>query len=368
MSEETRVGVIGCGNIFGAYAKASQTFPQFNIVACADMDVERARAKATEYSIPKGCSVEELLQDDEIELVINLTIPAAHGPVGLQCLEAGKHFYTEKPLSVSREEAGALLQLAQQKGLRVGGAPDTFFGGGLQTCRKLIDDGWIGEPVGAFASMNSGGPESWHPDPEFFYKKGGGPMFDMGPYYLTALTMLLGPTRRVSGATRITHAQRKITSQAKFGQMMDVETATYVTGLLDFASGPVATIQTTFDVHRSSLPVIEIYGTEGTLSCPDPNTFGGPVKVARRDGEGFVETPLAFGYRDNFRGVGVADMCNAIRSGRKHRASGELAFHVLDLMHSIHDASEQSRHIEMSSTCERPAPLPMGLRNGELDA
>lgn len=367
MSEETKVGVIGCGNIFGAYAKASETFPQFKIVACADMDVERARAKAIEYSIPKGCSVEELLKDEEIELVINLTVPAAHGPVGLQCLEAGKHFYTEKPLSVSREEARALLQLAQAKGLRVGSAPDTFFGGGLQTCRKLIDDGWIGEPVGAFACMNSSGPESWHPDPEFFYKKGGGPMFDMGPYYLTALTMLLGPTRRVSGATRITHAQRMISSQAKYGQMMNVETATYVTGLLDFASGPVGTIQTTFDVQRGNLPRIEIYGTQGSLSCPDPNTFGGPVRVSRGQDD-FAEVPLTFGYRDNFRGIGVADMCNAIRSGRKHRASGELAFHVLDLMHSIHDASEQGRHIEMSSSCERPAPLPLNLRNGELDA
>ncbi len=366
MSEVTKVGVIGCGNIFGAYAKASQTFPQFEIVAVADMNLERAKEKAIEYSIPKGCSVEELLKDEEIELVINLTIPAAHGPVGLQCVEAGKHFYTEKPLSVTREEARALLQKAQEKGLRVGSAPDTFFGGGLQTCRKLIDDGWIGEPVGAFAAMNSNGPESWHPDPEFFYKKGGGPMFDMGPYYLTALTMLLGPSRRVSGTTRVTREQRMITSPSKYGQMMNVEIPTYVTGLLEFASGPVGTIQTTFDVGRTNLPIIEIYGTQGTLSCPDPNTFGGTVKVAR-SGQDFAEVPLAFGYTDNFRGIGVADMCNAIRSGRPHRASGDLAFHVLDLMHSIHDASEQGRHIEMSSSCLRPAPLPMGLRSGELD-
>ncbi len=366
MSEAMKVGVIGCGNIFGAYAKASQTFSQFEIVAVADMNVERAREKANEYSIAKGCGVEELLQDDEIELVINLTIPAAHGPVGLQVLEAGKHFYTEKPLSVSRGEAQALLSKANEKGLRVGGAPDTFFGGGLQTCRKLIDDGWIGEVVGASAFMNSNGPESWHPDPEFFYKVGGGPMFDMGPYYLTALTMLLGPTHRVSGTTRITHAQRKITSEPKFGQMMTVEIPTYVTGSLEFVSGPIGTIQTTFDVGRANVPIIEIYGTQGTLSCPDPNGFDGPVKVSR-GGEEFVEVPLTHSYRGNFRGVGVADMCQAIGSGRAHRASGELTYHVLDLMHAFHDSSNQGRHIEMQSACERPAALPLGLRDGELD-
>lgn len=367
MTEVTKVGVIGCGNIFAAYAKASQTFSQFEIVAVADMNLERAQEKATEFSIAKGCSVEELLKDDEIELVINLTIPAAHGPVGLQCIEAGKHFYTEKPLCVSREEARALLVKAKEKGLRVGGAPDTFFGGGLQTCRKLIDDGWIGEPVGAVAFMNSDGPESWHPDPEFFYKVGGGPMFDMGPYYLTAMTMLLGPTRRVSGTTRITRAQRPITSEPKYGTMMNVEIPTYVTGLLDFSSGPVGTIQTTFDVNRANTPIIEIYGTHGTLSVPDPNSFGGPVKVSRNGGD-FHEVPMLFGYQDNFRGVGVADMCNAIRSGRAHRASGELTYHVLDLMHSFHDSSNEGRHIEMQSTCERLAPLPLGLRDGELDA
>lgn len=365
MSEVTKVGVIGAGNIFGAYAKASQTFPQFEIVAVADLDVVRAKAKAEEFSIAKGCSVDELLADEEIELVIGLAIPAAHGSLGVRVLEANKHYYTEKPLSVTREEAQKMLQIAQERGLRVGCAPDTFFGGGLQTCRKLIDDGWIGEPIGAFAAMNSGGPEDWHPDPEFFFKPGAGPMFDMGPYYLTALTMLLGPTRRVSGATRITRAQRMIGSQPKYGTMIDVEVPTYVTGTMEFASGPVATIQTTFDVHHGNLPIMEIYGTQGTLSCPDPNSFGGPVFVQRGERK---EVPLTHGYTENFRGIGVADICNAVRSGRKHRASGELAYHVLDLMHSFHDSSDQGKHIEMQSTCERPAPLPMGLRDGELDA
>ncbi len=366
MSEITKVGVVGCGNIFSAYAEASQTFPQFEIVAVADLDLERAKSKATEYSIAKACSVDELLADDSIELVIGLTIPSAHGTLGVRVLEANKHYYTEKPLSATREEAQKLLSIAKERGLRVGCAPDTFFGGGFQTVRKLVDDGWIGEPIGAFASMNYGGPESWHPDPEFFYKKGAGPMFDMGPYYLTALTMVLGPVSRVAGTTRITHAQRMITSEAKRGQMIDVEVPTYVTGLMNFASGPVATIQTTFDVNVANLPIMEIYGTHGTISCPDPNTFGGPVRISR--GGERLEVPMTHGYRDNHRGIGVADMCNAIQSGRAHRASGELAFHVLDLMHSFHDSSDQGQHIEMQSTCERPAPLPMGLRDGELDA
>ncbi len=292
----TKVGVIGCGNISGAYFNISKTFKVFDIVACADLDVERAKSKAQEYSIPKACSVDELLADPEIEIVINLTIPQAHGPVGLQLVEAGKSVYNEKPLSVTREQAQQMLQTAERKGLRVGCAPDTFFGGGLQTCRKLIDEGAIGEPVAATAFMMSHGVESWHPNPDFFYQPGAGPMFDMGPYYLTALTMLLGPTRRVTGSARISFAERTITTEARRGEKIQVEVPTHVAGLMDFVSGPVATIITSFDVHHVSLPRIEIYGAEGSLSVPDPNTFGGPVKIRRGGEDGWSEVPLAFGY------------------------------------------------------------------------
>lgn len=362
-----KVGLVGCGNISGIYFEANKTFEALDIVACADILRERAEAKAQEHNIPRACSVEELLVDPDVEIVLNLTVPQAHGPVALAALEAGKSIYNEKPLAISREDAQAMLKLAEHKGLRVGGAPDTFMGAGLQTCRKLIDDGWIGQPVAASAFMLGHGPESWHPDPDFFYQPGAGPMFDMGPYYLTALTALLGPVRRVTGSARITFPERMITSQPKFGQMINVNTPTHVAGVLDFESGPVATLVTSFDVWAAEVPRIEIYGTEGTLSVPDPNTFGGPVRIRRAGAAEWSIVPLSHAYSKNSRGLGLADMAYGIRSGRAHRASGELAYHVLDIMHSFHDASRDGRHIDLASTCKQPAALPLGLIEGRLD-
>lgn len=356
-----KIGIIGCGNISGIYLENGKVFDAIDIAAVADIDLDRAHARAAQYAIPKACGVEELLADPEIEIVINLTTPDAHGPVALSVLNAGKSVYNEKPLAVTREDARAMLDLAAAKGLRVGCAPDTFLGGGLQTCRKLIDDGWIGEPIGATAFMMSHGPESWHPNPTFFYQPGAGPMFDMGPYYLTALTMLLGPVKRVTGSARISFAERTITNEFNYGDKIQVNTPTHVTGVLDFAAGPVATIITSFDVWSAQLPRIEIYGSHGSLSVPDPNTFDGPVLLRRGGAREWTPVPLSHGFTRNSRGLGVADMATAIRSGRPHRASGELAYHVLDLMHSIHDASREGRHIEMQSTMTRPAPLPLGL-------
>jgi predicted dehydrogenase len=365
--DRIRVGIIGCGNISGAYFNTNKTFNFFDITACADIDVSRAKAKAEEYNIAKGCSVDELLADPEIEFVINLTIPQAHGPVMLQALEAGKNVYTEKPFTVTREEAQKLIALAHEKNLRVGSAPDTFLGGGIQTCRKLIDDGWIGTPVAASAHMLCHGHESWHPSPEFYYKVGGGPMFDMGPYYLTALVNLLGPVKRVTGATRITFPERTITSQPLAGTVMTVDVPTHIAGVLDFEAGVVATLVTSFDVYGHSLPNIEIYGTEGSLRVPDPNGFGGTVRIKRRGDEDWREVSLTHGYTGNARGIGMADMALSMKSGRQHRANDQLAYHVLDLMHAFHDASDQGQHIALQSTCERPTPMPMGLRDGELD-
>jgi predicted dehydrogenase len=366
-NSRTRIGVIGCGNISPIYLQAGKRFEILEVAACADIDLERAKARAAEFDIPKACSVEELLADPDIDIVVNLTIPKAHGPVGLTVLQAGKSVYNEKPLAALREEAQPLLTTARERGLRVGGAPDTFLGGGLQTCRKLIDDGVIGEPVAATAFMMGHGHESWHPDPEFYYQVGGGPMFDMGPYYLTALINLLGPVRRVTGSTRISFPERTITSQPKYGTKIEVKTPTHIAGVLDFASGAIGTIITSFDVWGHHAPIIEIYGSEGTLSVPDPNTFGGVVRVRKAREQEWVEVPLTHGYTQNSRGLGVADMAYAIRSGRQHRANGELAYHVLDIMHAIHDASREGRHVELTSTCERPAPLPVGLREGTLD-
>jgi len=367
MEKTTKVGIIGCGNISATYFNTNKTFNFFEITACADIDVARAKEKATEYNIVKGCSVEELINDPEIEVVINLTIPAAHGPIMMQALQAGKSVYNEKPFAVTREEAQAALALANEKGLRVGSAPDTFLGGGIQTCRKIIDDGWIGTPIAATAFMLSRGIETWHPNPEFFYKAGGGPMFDMGPYYLTALVNLLGPVRRVTGSARASFPERTITSQPFAGTKIQVEIDTHIAGIMDFESGAIGTLLVSFDSYASPHSPITIFGTHGTLYIPDPNTFGGPVKIwLPTDGE-TQSAPITFGYTGNSRGIGVADMIQASRSGRKHRASGELAYHVLDLMHAFHDASREGRHIEMQSTCERPAAMPMGLLDGELD-
>ncbi len=365
--KKTKIGVIGCGNISGAYFKAGLTFQNIEIAAAADLDLARAKAKAEEFKIPKAYTVKEMLADPEIEIIVNLTIPKAHAEVALAALSAGKHVYGEKPLAVTRKEGEKILALAKAKKLRVGSAPDTFFGGGIQTCRKLIDDGWIGTPVAASAFMTCAGHESWHPQPEFYYDLGGGPMLDMGPYYLTALVNLLGPIKRVSGSARTTHAERMITSQPQNGKIMKVKALTHYATVLDFAQGAIGTMIMSFDCQGAQLPRIEIYGTTGTLSVPDPNGFGGPVLVGGK-GKGWQEVPLTHGYTDNSRSIGVADMANAIQSGRKHRASGELAFHVLDAMEAAGETSAKGKAITLTSTCERPAALPMGLRPGMLDA
>ena len=360
MTQTTNVGIVGCGNISGIYLEAGKKWDILNIVACADIDLARAQAQAAKYGIPTACGVAELLADPSIDIVINLTVPAAHAEVALAALAAGKSVYNEKPLALDREQAKQMLDLAREKGLRVGCAPDTFLGGGLQTCRKLIDEGVIGEPIGASAFMMSHGPEGWHPNPEFFYQPGAGPMFDMGPYYLTALTSLLGPVRRVTGSTRVSFPERVIGSAPLRGQVIKVNTPTHIIGVLDFTAGAIATIVTSFDVWSSELPRMEIYGSKGTLSLPDPNTFGGPVRVRLAGEQSWSEVPIAHGYTENSRGLGVADMADAIRTGRTHRANGELAYHVLDLMHTIHDASREGRHIDMTSSCARPEPLPKG--------
>lgn len=364
--KQAKIGIIGCGNICGIYFEAGKTFDILDIVGCSDICMDKAEAKAAECGC-KAYTVDELLADPSIETVINITVPKAHAEVALKALEAGKSVYNEKPIAITREDGKKMLELAKSKGLHVGCAPDTFLGGGIQTCIKLINDGWIGEPIGATAFMLGHGTEAWHPNPEFFYKTGGGPMFDMGPYYLTALISMMGPVKRVTGSTRITFPKREITSKPHYGEIIDVEIPTHIAGIMEFANGAIGTIITSFDVWATELPRIEIYGTLGTLSVPDPNTFGGPVRIRRAGASEWSVVPLTHGYSQNSRGLGVTDMSYAIRSGRPHRASGELAYHVLDIMHAFHDASDQGKHIELESTCVRPKPLPMGLRHGLLD-
>jgi predicted dehydrogenase len=365
---KVKVGIIGCGVISEIYLKAGQKFDILDIVACADLDIARAQARAEEFHIPKFCTVDELLSDPEIEIVVNLTIPNAHAEIHLKALEAGKHTYGEKPLAVNLEDGEKILSLANRKGLLVGSAPDTFLGAGIQTCRKLIDDGWIGRPVAATAFMMKHGPESWHPNPDFFYQAGGGPMFDMGPYYLTALINLIGPVRRVTGSTSISFPERTITNELNYGTKIPVEVPTHVAGVLDFANGAVGTIITSFDVWATQLPRIEIYGTTGTLIVPDPNTFGGPIYVKRQNQTNFIEIPLMHQFAENSRGIGVVDMAYSILNGKPHRANGQMAYHVLELMHGFHIASNEGRHYEVKSTCDKPTPLPMDLPKNALDA
>ena len=367
MEDMTKVGIVGCGNICGIYVKnLSGLFETVEVAAVADMLSERAAAVAQEHPALSVLTVEEMLASGDIDIILNITPPRAHADVAMAAIKAKKHVYNEKPLAISREAGAGMLCAAGDAGVAVGCAPDTFLGAGYQTCRKLIDDGWIGTPVAATAFMTGHGPEGWHPDPQFFYQSGGGPMFDMGPYYLTALVSLLGPARRVTGSARISFARRTITSKPLFGKVVEVEVPTHVTGAVDFASGAVATIITSFDVWAANLPRLEIYGSEGSLCCPDPNTFGGPVRMMRAGGE-WAEVPLSHGYAENSRGLGVADMASALRTGRAHRASGELCRHVLDIMHAFQDASDSATHSQLETTAPRPSALPLGLVKGRVD-
>lgn len=368
MLEKVKIGIIGCGNISAIYLQNCKKFPILDVVACADLDMDRARARAEEFGIKRACTVAELLADPEIELIVNLTIPAAHADVCIQSLEAGKHVYVEKPLAATIEDGRRILSVAAAKGLKVGAAPETFLGGGIQTCKKLIDDGWIGDPIAAVAFMMAPGHERWHPDPEFYYKEGGGPLFDMGPYYLTALINLLGPIRRITGSVKTSFPTRTITSEAKYGQEIEVEVPTHVAGVLDFTEGATVTLITSFDIMAgSTLPRIEIYGSQGSLQVPDPNRFGGPVLFRGLHSDQWMEMPLTHGYTSNLRGIGVADMGYAIRKGRPHRAHGELAFHVLEAMHGLYEASHEGRHYEMESTVTLPQIMPRDVLPYTLD-
>lgn len=361
-----KVGVIGCGNISAIYLTRMKIFPNLDVCACADLVLDRARARAEEFKIPRACSVDELLNDKEVEIVVNLTIPAVHASVGMEILKSGKNLYNEKPLTVSREDGRKLLDEARKRGLLVGCAPDTVLGAGIQTCRKLIDEGAIGRPIGATGFMMCHGHESWHPDPEFYYKVGGGPLFDMGPYYISALITLLGPARRVTGSASISFPERTITSQQKVGQKIKVDTPTHIASILDFKNGAVATIVMSFDVWSHTHSNLEIYGTEGSMQVPDPNGFGGTVRLKKSGDKEWNDIPLTHGYSANTRGLGVADMAQAVRNGGSYKANGAVAFHVLDIFHGTLEASQKNSHVILSSDCSQPEPMKPGLAEGEL--
>jgi predicted dehydrogenase len=368
---KVKVGVIGTGVISGIYLK-NLTGMFDNIVevtAVADLVPELAQKRADEFQIPKVYSVDELIADPDIEIVLNLTAPAAHATVNLKALHAGKHVYTEKPFALNREDADEVLALAQSKGLLVGCAPDTFLGAGIQTCIKLIDDGWIGTPYAANATIIMGNATSgMHPNFRNFLKLGGDPILDMGPYYLTALIAMLGPVRRVTGSATQVHQEVLINNPKShaYGEFVPVEAPTNVSAVLDFHNGVVASLQATKESFGYS-PRLELFGTEGILYVPDPNFFGGKISIQFPNGE-TKEIPHSHPYAEEGRGMGVADMAYAIQSGRSNRASGQLARHVLDVSLGIFEASDKEQHIKLKSTVERPAVLPLGLKYNTLDA
>ena len=353
-----RVGLIGCGTISDIYlTNGTRRYAGYEIVAVADLMRERAEEKAAQYGIPRVLTPDELIADGEVEVVLNLTIPEVHYELNRAALEAGKAAYCEKPLAIDPADGRALVDLAASKDLLIGGAPDTFLGAGIQTCRRLLDEGAIGTVVGAAACFASHGNEHWHPNPDFSYRHGGGPQFNLGPYYLTALVSLLGPVSRLASNARISFPTRTISSQPRAGETITVETPTFLNAVLDFASGPVASITATYDVWATERPKIEIYGSEGTLSVPDPNTFGGPVRLYRQSTRAWEEVPLDGGFADNSRGLGLADFANALREGTLPRASGTMMSHVVELMQAMETSSEAGQFISPESTMIRPEPL-----------
>ncbi|NUS11711.1 MAG: Gfo/Idh/MocA family oxidoreductase [Streptomyces sp.] len=356
MGEPLRVGMVGAGKISGQYLDTIARLDGLRLTAVTDLDPARAKEAAERTGAGTAGSVAELVERDDVDAVLNLTIPAVHAEVALAAIAAGKHVYGEKPLAATRAEATAILTAARTAGVRVGSAPDTVLGTGTQTARKAVDDGLIGRPVAATAFMTTAGHEAWHPDPEFYYRPGGGPLLDMGPYYLSALVHLLGPVARVTGAASTPRAEREIGSGPRAGQRFPVEVATHVTGVLEHTGGALSTLVMSFDIHAAHLPRIEVHGTAGSLGVPDPNGFEGPVELFT--GGQWRQLPVSAGHRGAGRGTGLADLAAAVAEGRPHLASAELAEHVLDVMLTLLDAAREGRSLPVATSCERPAPVP----------
>lgn len=366
MAKTYGVGILGCGNIAQAYFNGCAMFPILRMVSCADIRMEAA-LDAAERNGVTACSVDELLADPNIDIVINLTVPKVHAEVSLRALEAGKHVHCEKPLATTLADGKRVVEMAKAKGLRAGCAPDTFLGAGLQTCRKILDDGAIGRVLSGSAFMMGWGPEGWHPNPAFFYQRGGGPMLDMGPYYMTALVHLLGPVKAVSAMAVKSFDERIAGCKEHLGERLPVEVPTHNSGSLLFRNGTVVTAGISFDVRRHTHTPLELYGAEGSLIIPDPNTFGGPVQLFRNGEEDWQEMPLSHCYAENSRGIGVADMAHAIRDNRPHRCSAEQAYHVLEIMLAFEKSSQEGRTVELESTCAQPEAFPLDLPVGVLD-
>ena len=358
MGGALRVGLVGIGNISGQYLDTLPRLPNVSLVAAADLDPTR-QVPGVRMMTPAS-----LYTADDVDLVLNLTVPQAHAEVALSAIAAGKHVYSEKPLALSTVEGQEVLAAASAAGVRVGCAPDTVLGTGTQTARRCVDDGMIGQPVAATAFMVTPGHERWHPAPEFYYRPGGGPLFDMGPYYLTALVTLLGPVRRVTGLASTPRASRVIGRGPRAGATFAVTVPTHITGTLEHESGALTTLLMSFDVWAANIPNIEVYGTAGSLSVPDPNNFTGEVRIftpetaGRPDSTGWTTVAPSAGHRNAGRGTGIADLAEALTTKTEHRANGTLAYHVLDIMESLLKATETGTTQTLTSTTPRPTPVP----------
>ena len=371
-----RIGLIGTGRISDIYIQNCSKFDELEIVSCGSLDAEESKKKAKVYGIPTVQSPVEILADPNVDCILNLTIPASHAAVTLQALEAGKHVYSEKPIATDILDCRRILNLARSKNLKVGNAPDTFFGGRWQTVRKLLDQQVIGKPTGVMAFAGTHGVERHHPNPDFYYQTGGGPLLDLGPYYLTAMVFLLGPILKVSGMARKTFDQRVIENGNRYGEKIDVEVDTHSLSMLEFQNGTIGSMTLSFDIWDSETPRFEIYGEDGTICIPDPdpvhgaNIFQGPVLYRTRsesrwefqprpkDRGDWLVAENTHGFNQDSRGVGLLDLYYAVRDDRTVRASAELAAHVSEVMHGILDAPSQGGFVAINSTCDVPEILP----------
>ena len=378
------VGILGCGVISNTYIRDIKRFyPSLHLAACADVNVELAKSHAEKYLIPSGCSVEEMLAMEDVELVVNLTPPQFHMELNKKILQAGKHVFCEKPFAPTAAQARQVMDLADERGLLVGSAPDTFLGSSLQTCRKILDDGWIGKPLYVTANMMSNGVETWHPAPASFYGQGAGPLYDMGPYYFTALAALLGPVKRVSAFSGTGFPVRKVYTGPLKGQEVQVETPTHYSETAELASGVIVSMNISFDIWHSNLPMFEIYGIDGTLEVPDPNMSGGRPRVYRKERtldvlyddsqetkekqNTSVELPELYPHIGDYtRGIGVLDLACAIDEKRKPRVNAEMACHVIEAITGMMESAQDRKVYEMKTTCEKPEPIKTGTPAGRI--
>ena len=358
---KVKVGVIGCGNISDRYLKSlTELFRNTEVYAVSDLLYESAKAMAEKYHIPFACKTnEELLGLEEMGIVVVLTNPAHHYDVVKKCLLSGKHTYVEKPLALTPGEGLELLEMARAKGLMLCAAPDSILGAGWQMARKLIEEDWIGEPIGAISHMLTGGPESWHPNPAFLYHVGAGPLYDVAVYWVAGLSYLFGPVESVMCSAKKTYEQRIIGSEPLRGQKIEVEVPTYLTGILNMESGVICSIHHSFDVTHTLLDNrVEIYGTKGTIVVPAPDLFNGEIAYRGKKDTEWSKIPSVFAYRSNCRGIGVADMADALLAGRKPRLNAAFAYHTLEVLNRLESSARENRGETVESRFERTPIMP----------